>query len=147
MPEALWRGWKETSISVILRLTLINASSFIFLSFFLRSASHWKAKCHEGRTLPGSEILKVTGLSGEVRERKVWWYQLPLVLSDPFQFFINPSWVCQARSCKSKQPWWKSSVLLKLNLCAEILFIGNFLMQKRGKTTHWNPHSSLNPVP
>lgn len=71
----------------------------------------------------------------------------PLCFSDPFQFLINPSWVCQARSCKSKQLWWKSSVPLKLNLCAEILFIGGFLMQKWGKNTHWNLHSSPNPVP
>lgn len=25
-----------------------------FLSIFLRSPAHWKVKCHEGRTLPGS---------------------------------------------------------------------------------------------
>lgn len=148
MSEALRRWWKETSISVILRPTLIDDSSFIFCQFFWEAQLTERSSAMKGepfQDLPG--ILKVPGLSGEVWERKVWWYQLLLVLSDPFQFLINPSWVCQARSCKSKQLWWKSSVPLKLNLCAEILFIGGFLMQKWGKNTHWNLHSSPNPVP
>lgn len=153
MSEALWRGWKETSISVILRLALINASSFLPFFFFLNQffwEAHLIEKSNAVRGEPFQDLpeeLKVTVLSGEVWERRVWWYQLPLVLSEPFQFLINPSWVCQACSCKSKQLWWKSSGPLKLNLWAEILFIGNFLMQKWGKNTHWNAHWSLNPVP
>lgn len=126
----------------------------LFAFFFFLNQFFWEAhlieKSNAVRGEPFQDLpeeLKVTVLSGEVWERRVWWYQLPLVLSEPFQFLINPSWVCQACSCKSKQLWWKSSGPLKLNLWAEVLFIGNFLMQKWGKNTHWNAHWSLNPVP
>lgn len=54
MSEALWRGWKATLISVILTPTLIDAFSFIFCQFLRRNPVHWKHKCNEGRTLPGS---------------------------------------------------------------------------------------------
>lgn len=119
-----------------------------FCQFFWEAHLSEKSDAMRGepfQDLPG--MLKVPGVSGEVWQRKVWWQQLPFVLSDPFQFLINPNWVCQACSCRSKQPWWKSSVALRLNLCAGILFIGNFLVQMWGNNTLWNRHSSPNPVP
>lgn len=127
--------------------TLIGASRLIFCQFFWEAHLTEKSSPMRGepfQDVPG--ILKVPGYQERFGRGRCGDANFPLC-SDPFQFLTDPSWVCQACSCRSKQPWWKSSVPLKLNLCAEILFIGNFLVQMWGKNTVWNSHSSPNPVP
>lgn len=143
MSEALWRQWKETSISVILRPTLIDDSSFIFCQFFEKPSSlkgqvpwrenpsricleYWRYQVYQERF-------------GRGRYDDTNFSLCSLIHSSSSLIPAGCARLVAARA--------NSSDSLKLNLCAEILFIGGFLMQKWGKNTHWNLHSSPNPVP